>query len=855
MNIHVPAFSLVLLVGPTASGKSTFARQHFSNTEIVSSDHYRGVVTDDPTDQSATEQAFELVHSIVAMRLKNRRLTVVDATNLQDHARRPLLQLAHRHDCPIAAIVFQTPLNTCIERNEARTDRNIPNGVVHRQYRNMRGIERSLRKQHIRNVHVFKTAEQPDDSQVIRRPLDGYLPDNHGPFDVIGDIHGCHQELFMLLGKLGYVETLSDTGWNYHHPEGRTAVFVGDLVDRGPGSDQVLETVMNMVDTKNALCVLGNHEDKLLRTLRGNPTKIAHGLQETLDQLDRRPEALRERVKDFLNGLPYQLVLDDAKLAVAHAGLLPEYVGRRSARVNQFCLYGETSGETDEYGLPVRHNWAQRYDGKTRVVYGHTPVVEASWLNNTVNVDTGCVFGGSLTALRYPELEIVSQPSITTHYDPVRPAQPTAAPEDGRDQEHFNLNLNDTALAGAIITEHAGTVRITSEHTAAALEVMSRFALDPRWIPYLPPTISPCDTSTLPDILEHPAQALDYYAQQGVSEVICEQKHMGSRGIIFIANSPDTIQERLGIESQLPGVAYTRTGRNFFTDPDAEREFIRRVHRAVIQAGIFNTLGSSWVILDTEIMPWSYKAQGLLRSQYASTGAAASLNLAASRDAIFQAQDRALQPADAARLQEISAAYRMRQDSVETYREAYRSYCWDVASISDIRVAPFHVMASEGAVHNLRPHDWHLAFAQALHNTDPNLFTVTDAIAVNPRNSRDVNIATQWWRSITAAGSEGMVVKPMEFTAYHKGWLVQPAVKCRGPHYLSIIYGPEYNLPEHLPRLKRRNLRTKQSLARREFALGIEGLKRFANGEPLSSYHQCVFAVLALESEPVDPRL
>ena len=418
MEINIPEFSLVVLIGPTLSGKTTFARKHFTTHEIISSDVCRAMISDDPTNQSVSADAFDIVHSIADKRLKNRRLTVIDATSLQSSAREPIVQLARDHNCPIAAIVFDLPQAVLYQRNNARVDRQLPNRVISNHVRNLRQTKRELRREGIRRPHFIASQEQANQATLVRVPMRSNHTHNHGPFDIIGDIHGCYQELRLLLAQLGYQFTEDQYGISAIHPQGRTAVFVGDLVDRGPAADLVLQLVMNMTQQGFALSVIGNHEDKLLRTLRGNPTTVSHGLQETLDQIAKHDEDFRQKVIDFIQKLPSHLMLDDNKLAVAHAGITENYQGRFSRQVSQFAMYGETTGETDEWGLPVRLNWAANYRGRANVVYGHTPVLTPQWFNGTINVDTGCVFGGKLSALRYPEEEIVSVAATKTHYEP-----------------------------------------------------------------------------------------------------------------------------------------------------------------------------------------------------------------------------------------------------------------------------------------------------------------------------------------------------------------------------------------------------------------------------------------------------
>jgi hypothetical protein len=248
-------------------------------------------------------------------------------------------------------------------------------------------------------------------------------------------------------------------------------------------------------------------------------------------------------------------------------------------------------------------------------------------------------------------------------------------------------------------------------------------------------------------------------------------------------------------------------------------------------------------------MPWSVKAEDLLRVQYAPTGSAARASVGAARTVLRQAGARGLDVA------ELDAAFAARADLVQRYVDAYRRYCWPVTGIDGIKVAPFHILASEGAVHADKTHAWHMETLAELSKADAELLIATPFRVVNLGAAAATDEATRWWEGMTAAGGEGMVVKPVDFVTRGPRGLVQPALKCRGPEYLRIIYGPEYSRPEHLDRLRERGLSAKRGLALREFALGIEALERFVRREPLRRVHECVFGVLAMESEPVDPRL
>lgn len=859
-DLSIPELSLVVLIGVTGSGKSTFAREHFRSTEVVSSDICRGIVSDDENDQAATPAAFELLHFIVGQRLRAGRLTVVDATNVQPEARRQLVAVAREHDVLPVAIVLDVAESVCAERNQARADRVFGRDVIRRQHDQLRRGRRGLSREGFRTVHNLSGADEISTASITRTKLYNDRRDEIGPFDVIGDVHGCGRELELLLTELGYDVAHDEQGRavGAHHDE-RRAVFVGDLVDRGPDTPGVLRLVMGMVAARDAFCVCGNHEAKLLRALRGREVEVSHGLAESLAQLDAEEPGFRADVERFLDGLISHYVFDAGRLVVSHAGLVERYQGRTSARVRAFCLYGQTTGETDEYGLPIRYPWANEYRGRATVVYGHTPVPRAEWVNNTLCLDTGCVFGGQLSALRYPERELVSVPAAEVYFAPARPFPTTGAsdepssrsdrPEDGtsrRDPEV--LDISDVTGSRIVETAYQSRIGIRAENAAAALEVMSRFAVDPRWLLYLPPTMSPVATSAQPDLLEHPAEAFAAFRADGVTTVVCEEKHMGSRAVALVCRSAEAARSRFGGPGGGSGAVWTRTGRPFLSE-ELSAQLVDGLRVSAERAGLFDELDTPWLLLDAEVLPWSAKAGPLLRDQYASVGAAARAALPGVIGALRQAADAGLDVTDLLARTEARAA------NATAFTEAYRRYCWPTDGLDGVRVAPFQVLATEGAAHHQRAHRWHLDLADRLVAAAPDLVAVTRRLFVDTSDPTSTEAGIRWWEELTEAGGEGMVVKPADNLTRGRKGVVQPGLKVRGREYLRLVYGPDYTEPDHLARLRSRSLGHKRSLALREYALGLEGLDRVARGEPLWRVHQCVFGVLALESEPVDPRL
>ncbi|HEY0395336.1 MAG TPA: polynucleotide kinase-phosphatase [Candidatus Elarobacter sp.] len=857
MQLTIPDFALVVLIGASGSGKSAFAARHFRDTEVLSSDRCRALVADDENDQSASKDAFDVLYAIAEKRLAARRLTVIDATNLRREDRAKGIALARKYHALPVAIALDVPAEVAVERNRGRAERRFGARVVHEHVRMLRSSLRNLRGEGYRVIHVLDGLDEIDAFTLVREPLYNDKRGERGPFDVIGDVHGCFAELTALLDRLGYAEVSVDGRTVRRHAEGRRAVFLGDLVDRGPGIAETLRLVMDMVAAGSALCVPGNHEMKLLRKLNGRNVNVSHGLAETLAQIAAIPDAERDafvwRLRGFLEGLVSHYWLDGGKLVVAHAGLRADMQGRGSGAVREFALYGETTGETDEFGLPVRFDWASEYRGNAIVVYGHTPVPRAEWVNKTICVDTGCVYGGALTALRYPELELASVPAERVYVEPIRPLipPPDEASRNGTAQQAADdiLDIADVSGKRTIATRFIPRITIPAENAAAALEVMSRWCADPRWLIYLPPTMSPSETSKRENLLEHPDEAFAYYRRAGVTRVVLEEKHMGSRAVVVLARDAECARRRFGVDTGERGVVLTRTGRPFFGDAALNEALLDRLSAALEKANFWERFRTDWLCIDAELMPWSAKAQSLVDAQYAPVGEAAVAGLDAAAAELRTAVARGV---DATALLERVEA---RGDAALRYVDAFRRYVRPVHGVEDLVLAPFHLLATEGAVYDDRDHMWHLHVLAEICAADPRLLLATAYRDVDLYDDRRCASAARWWEELTANGGEGVVVKPWTFTTRGPKGVVQPALKVRGRDYLRIVYGPEYTLPDQLERLRERGLNTKRRLALQEYSLGLEALHRFVEHAPLRAVHECVFGVLALESEPVDPRL
>ncbi|MBM3646996.1 MAG: polynucleotide kinase-phosphatase, partial [Alphaproteobacteria bacterium] len=811
--LAIPDFSLVVLIGATGSGKSTFAAKHFRPTEVVSSDQCRGLVLDDMTDQAVSSDAFQLARTIAELRLKHRRLTVIDATNVRAADRKPWIEIARRwHALPVA-VVINPGIDICVERNRSRPDRAIGGQVVQRMVSEIHRGLGGLQREGFRQVWKLGSTSEIDGAIVNRQPLWTDRRDDQGPFDIIGDVHGCATELQRLLEKLGYAlhwsEADGERTVTVTPPTGRKVVFVGDLVDRGPNVPDVLRIAMSMVNANAAYVVQGNHERKLGRWLQRRQVTIAHGLQASIDQLASESRGLREALPGFLDSLRSHYWLDKGRLAVAHAGLKEEMIGRGSAAVREFALFGETTGEVDEFGLPVRADWAAAYRGPTAVVYGHTPTPDAQWVNNTLCLDTGCVFGGKLTALRWPEKTLVGVPALQVWCEPIRPLSPAAAERSTQAVADDVLELADVSGRRWIETELYGRVVVAEANATAALEAMSRFALAPQWLAYLPPTMSPSETSAVDGWLERPEEAFSYYRSQAVAKVVCEEKHMGSRAVVALCRDQQAASARFSAPAGESGAIWTRTGRPFFADPAQTCKLLARLRIAAETAGLWQALETDWVLLDAEIMPWSAKADALIDSQYRPVAVSAQAGLAATNHALARARSAGV-PVD-----KLATRFQERRRRADLYARAWQPYVWPVTGVDDLKVAPFHILASEGRSWFDRDHTWHVDWADRLAAAGQSVVTSTRWRTVDLDDVTACAEATTWWEAITATGAEGIVVKPTPFVHRGPKGLVQPALKVRGREYLRIVYGPEYDAPEHLVRLRQRGLVGKRRLALR----------------------------------------
>jgi len=863
-EIRLPHAGIIVLVGPSNSGKSTLldrlvAESVIRRTEAVSSDQFRMLVGDDeyvdwkhrPRSeadviyaeyQQVSAKAFEAMEAMLATRCRLNKLTWVDATHLYPEDRERLIQVARKAHVPVIAVVLDIPEKELLER-DAQREYSRGRQRVKQQVQQFKRTLRSIREDGFDASYVLK---QPDEITFVRtsNPL---VTDMGTGIDIIGDIHGCYDEMMELIVRLGYVD--EDGSGLYRHPEGRKLVSVGDVTSRGPESLQCLLFWQRHCAAELAYMIDSNHGWKIARYLDGRDVTLSHGderVETELLQLEQKQgQETAKRVcaelRTFLLDAPSHLVFSRngvRQVVVAHAGIRDHFIGKQSKRIQDYCRYGDVEG-TDEQGRPVRKDWYVDHNSGECIVWGHDPRPYPTIVNDTVNIDQGVVFGGMLTAWRMPEREAVSVPAKQDYAgDPDSPLKRW-------EQRRFAPpNIRKFKEGFTVQTASKLDVSVHGEVAKTAIDTFSHYTVPLEELTYIPPTMSPPPSvCSVEGYLEHPQDAFQYYRSQGVTRMVAEKKHMGSRAILLLFRDEQAAVQRVG--RPMLGNIVTRTGRSFF-DPSTEQDVLSRLHADLTADGYFDRHQTEFVLLDAEIVPWNLKARELIASQYAHVAEASLMDRSTVLDKLREAEAVGRNVNDW--LQETAG----KLVNAETFRDVFQKYCWDVHDIGDIRIAPFHTLAHSTGAFWEKTHEWHMEQNREFARMSTLMMETEYRVIASDADEADV---IRWWDEITAEGHEGIVIKPETFRAWNNNKMIQPAIKVRGRAYLHIIYGMDYLAPENLSRLRKRKTSKKERHALMESALGMEGIERFIRREPVERIHECVLATLSLESERVDPRL
>ena len=865
IEIDFPHAGIVLLVGPSNSGKTRLLSRLVEQgtllpSEIVSSDQFRALVSDveyinytkhakDEQEvlfakyKQISEKAFEAMGQLVSIRSALGKLTVVDATHLWPEDRINSVNIALKNHVPAIAIVLDVSEKKLLERD---AQRELPRGRdrIKKQVRAFKNNLGSLKTEGFAELYSLNEAEL--EQCTFRRLPNPLIIEVGAGLDFIGDIHGCYTEFLELLDKLGYSQ--SEEGV-YVHSEGRKLVSVGDVLGRGPQSLNCLNFFMNHAEKDLAYMVDSNHGWKIARWLLGRKVELAHGDEFVAAEFEyyekkqgeKAAEQFKEKVKNFLLAAPSNLVFTKNGIGVivaTHAGIRDKYIGKQSKRISDFCRYGDTDG-ADERGKPIRKDWYVHHQSGEIIIWGHDPRPLPEVVNNTINIDQGVVFGGRLTAYRYPQKTFVSVVAQADYAN-----DPDSFLHKCK-RERFSPPNILNFLKGFSVTTDDGEIRVQEGLVKSSIEEVSHYTVPIEELVYIPPTMSPTTTPSLfEDYLEHPKEAFDYYKSQGRTTMVVQKKHMGSRAILLLFKTAEVAVDYVGYPTL--GTIYTRTGRAFF-DQTMTQTIVRQLNSDLNRAEYFTKYKTDFILLDAEILPWNLKAKELISAQFAHVSEVAIMDRQKVLDKLQEAERNGW------KVNSWLEEFRSKLESAKIFRAVFEKYCWDTQGSEGIKIAAFHILAYSERANFDQPHRWHMEQGRELAQIS-DLFMETEYKVVNDEASEKE--AIRWWQEITEDGHEGFVVKPETYIARNnKGRLIQPAIKVRGRNYLHIIYGIDYLRPENLARLKQRNVSRKQRHALMEFALGIEGVKRFVDKEPVGRVHECVLATLALETEPVDPRL
>ena len=859
MQFKLPNGAIVLLIGPSNSGKSTLLQSlvdsgQLLESEIISSDYYRRLVADidfidftavsiDDEDiiyeeyQRISEQAFHALHTVVEARAKLNKISVIDATNLRGFERAKYFEIAKRNHVPVLALILNTSKEQLLARDVLRDN---PRGRkrVLQQFNTLKYELKTIKKEPFAKIYKVNDGSV----EIVREPNKLYLEIESG-FDIIGDIHGCYDEMLVLLKDLGYEQR----GNVYVHPAGRRLISVGDIMSRGPKSIETMQFWLNQIEAGLSYMTDSNHGWKIARWLDGKNVSLNHG-DELVEQEfieyekvhgEEAAESLKERFANMLLKAPSHYILtknNRTKAVVTHAGIKDHYIGKESKRISDFCRYGDNQ-QTDSSSKPVRGDWFSQHKTSELIIWGHDVKVQPFKANRTINIDQGVVFGGELTAFQYPEQTFKSVKAFANY----------AGTEDNPILEAKNKRFSPPNVAQfingfAVHTTSGDQITIPKENALAAMDTFSHYTLPLEQVIYIPPTMSPTpQTSALPDYLEHPAEAFNYYKKNGILKMIAQKKHMGSRAVIFVAKNKEVAKELINSESL--GYITTRTGRAFFEQKE-QQQMVEKIHAELVGKNYFEQFNTNFVLMDAEILPWNLKAQSLIDQQYETVAENALMD----RYKLIE-KLKATEHVDVTSWME---EYTDKYKNAARFDAVFRNYCWPTNELSGIQIAPFHILAHSSSTNFDQSHSWHMKMNAYLAENS-SLFIATEYRLIE--SEQDEQEVINWWKDMTENGHEGIVIKPFDFLAYHKGKLLQPAIKVRGREYLRIIYGMDYTNEVTMKKLKQRNPSRKMKNALLEFKLGMEGISRFVSLESSNRVHECALATLALESDTIDPRL
>lgn len=846
-KIRIPKNALLVLVGASGSGKSTLAEKWFPGCVISSDECRRKLAGDIPSAplQAYSDGAFILFKSWIQARLRHGLLTVADSTALRPEYRNDLAKIANEEHARVRYLFIDTPQDECLKRNEGRRDNDkVPDGVIRRQFGSL-----SKSRGWLRTNEYCYTIKPGDEVEFV---LTDSISTIEAPaIDVIGDVHGCLNELVDLIEKLGYFKGgfIENEQMVYKHPEGRKLVFVGDLIDRGPEPYNVLNFVRRHVENGLAELVLSNHERKLRQFLGGGKVTIKEEFQKSLNSF---PQDLdKAGLKAFLHTLrPYRTWTSPAgePWVVAHAAFDPKFMGKMDGKIEAYCVYGPVNSVDPVTHMPDRIAWWETYKPGPKVAYGHivTDDFKPRIVNGTYGIDTGCVHGGYLTALRLPEVTFTQVQARQVYFEKfLKAPDGSLVKEEKSEPKNIGLPLLRTGrlsvrgLQGEKQEIHIGN----KEGLQEAVDQMSTKVSRPDKIVWLSPTMSPGPVSTNPNLMEDPVTAAQWlfdHAPAG-TKLSVQVKHMGSRGIWLC--------EYRGKDYGWEITCWTRNGYEMFDDPMRTKVY-EAMQTPLDEIASVMSRGfkiPEVLLLDSEVMPFNQHGPAWLEKTFMVPAAAGKVSKYAMARA---AQLGVAMGASELNLAPLRDACMKKMQNLTVFGDVANKFCWPVASESDIKIGIFDVLRPS----NMISRSTLINDLNAVLSVYP-MFAQTETKTIE-NTPDDLQALYAWWQTLTDSGKEGLVLKYDDPMVWSNTKYPQQMLKVRGLDYLRIIYGPQYLEKDILAQLRaERKIDGKMRLAYQQALLGTEALTRFEEGRPFEEWHEMILGILAADRATVDPRL
>lgn len=814
--------ALIIFMGLDQEAMKDYANLHFPGISFIDTTLCKDLLSNlDSKNEIEDAQIFNFLIEWVDHRTALETATIVGGNWLDIHQRKNLLAIAAKNHVEIGLLIFTDKMK----------QPKFSTSLIKRFY----AAIQNLKQEGFKKIWVLNHISQLQTPMFQFSALPVNFKDFQGPFDVIGDVHGCFKELQALILQLDYQIQFEKGHWSISHPQNRKLVFVGDLADRGPDSVDVLAFVMDIKAQSMALVTKGNHDDKLFRYLKGNKIAPRHGLETTIAELEKKDKSFLQLLYNFIKNLPSHLVLDQGKLVVTHAAILPKYIGKQDSFIEQYCLYGPTNGQLDENGLPERLRWQDDYNGKAWVVYGHTPVLAPYWLGKTLNIDTGAVYGNGLTAFRYPELTTVFQPSYKAYAISKRLEirQPGSI-----EKQNLWRSISIPPPGEAIILKGPASTDIYVDHTAASKAQLNFYnaAMPLQAVPYLPPSY-PLAPVIAEKEIGNPWPAIEKFDTAGQNDLCAEYLPAGERCVILIVKDELTASSQFALQG-FKGSILNHMGQSVFENLEDTNQLLIELHHFITRANWWEKYNSNWFILEAVIQYPEYSRISPARYQLQFLpwlNETKKINESVN-DAVPEGPDFKI----------FSKYWASRANWDQSFDLTFQQYNQPCTSIHSPKLWLSTLVASSNQDFLAQPRNWHLQELQALQDNHSDFIQIPPSAFLVTASTNSWIQVEQEWLHLDPIKWEGIVIKPMRLTNKP----VLPGLLSRAFPLHLLYLGPSILDPDWAPSNTNYKLGTRCRLAEEQQWLAQSLLQNWFKASPETYQH--LLAILANKMQWLD---